>query len=119
MMTYDDFFAERIERLLKDRGILYETKRMMGGLCFLVEQKMCCGIHFHKKISSDVLLARIGEIEVKKSLSIPGIKPMDLTGKQMKDFILIEPEQFDEDADLEKWIHLCLAFNPQAKKSRK
>ena len=32
----------------------------MGGLCFMVNEKMCCGIHFDKKKQLDLLMARIG-----------------------------------------------------------
>ena len=33
---------------------------MMGGLVFMLNDKMCCGIHFDKKRNCDILMARVG-----------------------------------------------------------
>ncbi len=33
----------------------------MGGLLFMVDEKMLCGIHIDKKFGDSLLMARIGE----------------------------------------------------------
>ncbi|MCP4120791.1 MAG: hypothetical protein GY751_03480 [Bacteroidetes bacterium] len=43
-MAYDKHLGERIHRVLKDRKTFYEARKMMGGLVFMVENKMCVGI---------------------------------------------------------------------------
>jgi TfoX/Sxy family transcriptional regulator of competence genes len=53
-MPYDQHLAERIQTILSRRGIPYEEKKMMGGLCFMVDQKMLAGV------VHDQLMARVG-----------------------------------------------------------
>ena len=60
-MAYDEFIADRIRQILKEKKVSFEEKKMMGGLCYMVDDKMCCGIHFDKKKQTDLLMARIGE----------------------------------------------------------
>ena len=118
-MAYDEHLADRIRLVFKEKGTPYEARKMMGGLCFMVHEKMCCGIHFDKKRQIDLLMARIGEEASISAMEEPGCHPMDFTGRPMKGYVFISPEGFDKDADLEKWIQRCLDFNPQAKASKK
>jgi len=92
---------------------------MMGGLCFMVNDKMCCGIHFDKKREIDLLMARIGEAASPKALEKEGCLPMDFTGRPMKGYVFVTPEGVDMEEDLDYWIQLCLDFNPLAKASKK
>jgi len=92
---------------------------MMGGLCFMVDDKMCCGIHYDKSKETDLLMARIGEEAYKTAILREGCHPMDFTGRPMKGYVFVTPDGFDLDVDLEYWIQLCLDFNPLAKSSKK
>ena len=92
---------------------------MMGGLCFMVDDKMCCGIHFDKKRQTDLLMARIGEEASLEAMNKPGCQPMDFTGRPMRGYVFVTPEGFDSEEDLGAWLELCIAFNPLAKASRK
>ncbi len=112
-MAYDEFLAERIRRALEGRGILYEEKKMMGGVCYLVNGKMCLGI------TKDKLMARIDPEQYEEALSKKGGREMDFTGRPMKGFVFVEPEGIDIDQDLEYWVQLALDFNPQARSSKK
>ena len=118
-MAYDEYFAERITRFFTEKNVNFYPKKMMGGLCFMVEDKMCCGIHFDKKRQIDLLMARIGEEEYTHSLKMPGCMPMDFTGRPMKGYVFVTSEGWDDDQDLEHWLGLCLKFNPLAKASKK
>tara|TARA_R110002096_G_scaffold12004_12_gene43678 strand:- start:7040 stop:7342 length:303 start_codon:yes stop_codon:yes gene_type:complete len=67
-MAYDDYLADRIRRQLKDKHIAFDELKMMGGLCFKVDNKMLCGIHIDKKparaaggYGDSLLMARVGE----------------------------------------------------------
>ena len=42
-MAYDEYLADRIRQQLTQRHVRFEEKRMMGGLCFMVNDKMCLG----------------------------------------------------------------------------
>jgi len=57
-MAYDEYQAERIHRILDVAKVNYFAKKMMGGLVFMVNDKMACGVMFNKKKESDLLMVR-------------------------------------------------------------
>lgn len=112
-MAYDEHLGERISTVLKKKRVQYETKNMMGGLCFMINDKMAVGVITHS------LLARIDPEIYTSSLKKKGCRPMDFTGRVMKGFVCVDPIGIDSDKDLEDWIQVCLDFNPKAKSSKK
>jgi TfoX/Sxy family transcriptional regulator of competence genes len=112
-MAYDEYLADRIRQGLAELHVTAVEKKMMGGLCFMVDDKMCAGI------VGDTLMARIDPALYPQALTRPGAREMDFTGRPMKGFVFVEPEGIDEDADLLSWLQLCLDYNPRAKASRK
>ncbi len=111
-MAYDEYLAERIRRHLNEAKVVFKEKKMMGGLTFMIDGKMCIGI------VKENLMARIGPDVYESALKKPGSKPMDFTGRPMKGYVFIEPEGVDMEEDLKYWIDLCLAYNPLAKSSK-
>ncbi len=79
----------------------------------MVDEKMCIGI------VKDHLMARVGPDVYEAALSKPGAKPLDFTGRPMKGYVFVDEDGIDKDTDLAHWVDLCLAFNPQAKSSKK
>jgi len=118
-MAYSEFLADRIRRNFKEKKLNFYEKKMMGGLCYMMNDKMCCGIHFDKKHNCDLLMARIGEEASIDSLDEDGCMPMDFTGRPMRGYVFVTPEGFDNESDLEKWLQRCIEFNPIAKASKK
>ena len=118
-MPYDEFTSERINRILKEKQANYFEKKMFGGMCFMVNDKMCCGIHYDKKKATDLLMIRIGQEAYENSKDRTGCHPMDFTGRPMRDYAFITPDGYDSEEDLEYWIQLALDFNPFAKASKK
>ena len=112
-MAYNEFLQERIESILNDKNVVFEAKKMMGGLCFMVDNKMCLGI------IKDDLMARVGEENYDALVSVDGARPMDFTKRPMKGYIYVAPDGVDYEKDLEFWVDKCLAFNPLAKSSKK
>lgn len=112
-MAYSEYLADRIRLVFKHKRVAAEEKKMMGGLCFMVNDKMCVGVE------KDKLMARIDPKIYDKALAKKGCREMDFTGKPMKGFVFVEPEGIDKDRNLEYWIQLCLEFNPAANSSRK
>jgi TfoX/Sxy family transcriptional regulator of competence genes len=110
---YDQHLAERIRMALKQKGITYLEKEMMGGLAFMVNDKMCVGITDHN------LMARIDPELYEEALTKKGCRPMDFTGRPMRGWIYVDPAGIDIDEDLYYWIQLALDFNPKAKSSKK
>jgi hypothetical protein len=112
-MAYDEFLTERIRRAFQDQHAVFEEKKMMGGVCFLVEGKMAAGVVKNK------MMARIDPEIHGQALTMKGVTDMDFTHRPMKGFVFVEPEGTDLDSDLEYWVKLCLDFNPKAKASKK
>jgi TfoX/Sxy family transcriptional regulator of competence genes len=112
-MAYDEYLADRVRQAFAERHVNVEEKKMMGGLCFMVNDKMCAGV------VGETLMARIDPAVYPQALIRQGAREMDFTGRPMKGFVFVEPEGIDADEDLASWLELCLDFNPRAKSSRK
>lgn len=104
-MAFDENLADRIRQQLQGKHVLFSEKKMMGGLTFMINNKMCVGI-----VKND-LMVRIGKDNYEDALLKPGCKQMDFTGKPMKGYVFVEPVGVDLDSDLEYWIELALEFN--------
>ena len=112
-MAYNEHLADRVTRFLNDEKIIFFEKKMFGGLCYMVDNKMCVGI------IKDELMTRIGDEKYAEALTRKGCKEMNFTGRPMKGYVYLEEEALDLDTDLEYWIQLALEFNPLAKASKK
>ncbi len=112
-MAYDTYLEERITRILEENKTNFLAKKMMGGLCYMVEGKMCVGI------IKDQLMCRVGEEAYETCIQKEGCKPMDFTKRPMKGYVYVVPEAVDNDEVLAAWIQVCLDFNPLAKASKK
>ena len=102
-MPYDEGLAQRVRELLADEPGLSE-KRMFGGLAFLLKGNMCVGI------VKDELMVRVGPDAYHDLVHQPSARKMDFTGKPMKGFVFVEPEGFESDADLRRWVGHGLAY---------
>lgn len=112
-MAYDTHLQERIDRIFEEQKVAFRHLKMMGGLCYMVDDKMCCGI-----VKSQ-LMARVGESNYEQCLSKDGCSEMNFTGRAMKGYVFIDEKTLDMDHELEFYIDLCIAYNPDAKRSKK
>ncbi len=112
-MAYDSYLQERIDRVLIEKKINFSSKKMMGGLCYMLNDKMLMGI------VKEQVMARIGPSAYPEAINKSGVHEMNFTGRSMKGYVFLDLEAVDLDEDLEYWIQLCLDFNPEAKSSKK
>jgi len=112
-MPYNEYLAERVRNALKENKSGFKEKKMFGGVCYMVNDKMCVGI-----INED-LMVRIDPELQDKFLQEKGCRLMDFTKRPMKGYLYIEPVGVDMDEDLDKWVKRCLDFNPKAISSKK
>lgn len=112
-MAFDIYQQERIDRILTDNNVEFHSKKMMGGLCYMSDGKMLCGL------LKDQLMARIGIDAYEEALKRDHVKEMSFTGRAMKGYVFVEGAGMDLDDDLEYWIMKCIEFNPLAKASKK
>lgn len=111
-MIYNEKLAQRVREAL--RGLQnVEEKKMMGGLTFMVNGKMCLGI------VKDELMARIDPAIHDDSIKKKGCRTMDFTKKPMKGFVFIDESGMGSKKELEYWVRLALDFNIKAKAAKK
>lgn len=112
-MPYDPALADRVMDALTARRVTFSTKAMFGGLCVMVDEKMCLGILDTR------LMVRLDPAVEAAALKKPGCKPMDFTGRPMKGYVFVDVKGCETEKQLAEWIRLALEFNPRAKASRK
>src|SRR5690606_13806007 len=95
-MAYDDKLADRVRAALGPRRGLDE-KRMFGGLAFLLDGNMCCGV------SHAGLIVRVPRDGTSDALKRPHARPFDFTGKPMRGFVVVAPEGLRGPA-LRRWV---------------
>lgn len=118
-MAFNEISLNRIREILFYKNVLFLEKKMFGGVCIMVDDKMCCGTRIDKKTGEDLLLCRIGEEIYEATLEIENCIPMEFTGKSIKGYVYITEQGFNTTKKLDYWLQLCLDFNPKAKKSKK
>ena len=102
-MAYSEPLAERIRRAFGRRhGI--EEKKMFGGICFLLNGNILVGVW------KEFLIARLGPDQGEVALLEPHVRKMDITGKPMKGWIMVEPEGVENDDQLKDWIQRAMKF---------
>ena len=111
-MAYDEKLADRIREILVDQ-LEIEEKQMMGGVAFMVNNKMCVGV------IKDEMMARIGPDVFDEALEKHGCRPMDFTKKPMKGWVFISPEGIERVQELEYWIALALDYNHKVEPYKK
>ena len=118
-MPYNENTADRIRAFFYNKNVAFTEKKMFSGICFMVEEKMCCGTHIDKQSGEDVLLCRVGEPAYETIIEDPGCIPMNFTGREMKGYVYALQSAIQTNKGLAKWLQYCLDFNPMAKKSKK
>lgn len=109
-MAFSEFLADRVRQRMSSLDDVLE-KKMMGGLIFMVNEKMCVGIDIDKKTNEDRLMVRVGKLAYEDLLGKNGSRLMDFTGKPMRGFLFISPDGFDAEDDLDFWVEKALEFN--------
>lgn len=112
-MAYNQKLADITRDLISQSHKNVEEKAMFGGLCFMVNDKMCVGVEKER------LMVRLDPAKYDEVIEIEGCKPMDFTGKIMKGFVFVDTDVLTTKKKLEYWIDLALQYNRIAKASKK
>lgn len=102
-MAYDQNLEERIQKLIIDETDVTE-KKMFGGVGFLVNGNMACGVH------GDALIARVGEKAHAECMAIPHVREFDMTGHPMTGWVEVAPAGVTSENDLQFWVCKGLTF---------
>ena len=79
-----------------------EVKKMFGGLVYLYRGKMTVGI------VGDDLMARVPSQKMQEILEEDAVRPMDFTGRTMKEFVFVGAPGFSGPGQLARWVRLGL-----------
>lgn len=102
-MAYDEQLADRVRAALADRGGVSERK-MFGGLAFMVDGHMACGI-----VGGELML-RLGPDGADAALAESHVRPMDFTGRPMSGMVYVAQAGLRDQAALGVWVERSLAF---------
>lgn len=90
-MAYREAFAEIFRTdLAQDARV--EEKRMFGGLCFMLDGHMLCGVH------KDDVMFRVGKERTAAALALDGVFEMDLSGRKMGGLVKADAAVMNDDA---------------------
>jgi hypothetical protein len=102
-MAYDPKLAERVRLVVDGREGVTE-KAMFGGLAFLLDGKMFCGV------LGQELLARVGPDGHDAAMARKHVRIMDFTGRPMRGYVFVGPGAIARRADLVRWVDECARF---------
>jgi len=102
-MPYDTLLATRIRAALGQSVELVE-KKMFGGVGFMVNGNMACGVHQNN------MIVRVGPANYTAALSRPHTRVFDMTGHPMTGWVMVEPEGCASESDLQAWVEQGLSF---------
>lgn len=96
-MAYDEALADRIRDAIGPRKGVTE-KKMFGGVAFLLDGKMFCGI------AKDDLMVRVGPDRYETSLAEANVRPMDFTGRPMNGYVFVGSKGTKSKEAIRKWV---------------
>ena len=102
-MAYDEGLVEILRSDLADLAGISE-RRMFGGLCFMLDGNMLCGVH------KGGGMFRVGKDAQGTALAIEGAAPMAFTGRPMGGMIDVTDAALADDARRAAWLRLALDF---------
>lgn len=112
-MAEDGYLLERIRNTLREKRVNWTEKRMFGGNCFMVDDKMLMGTY------RGGIMARVDPETVSDLLSRTNAQQMIHGGRPMTGYLMLDTIDVDRDEQLMFWVETCLDFNPKAKSSKK
>ena len=102
-MAYDEGLAETLrDDLAGIEGIA--ERRMFGGIAFLLHGHMVCGVH------SGGGMFRVGKDAEATALELPGVRPMQFTGRRMGGLVEVDDAAAADDEVRARLMRLALDF---------
>ncbi|HEX9219213.1 MAG TPA: TfoX/Sxy family protein [Gemmatimonadaceae bacterium] len=103
-MAFDEKLAVRIRNQLgRKKGVT--EKKMFGGIAFLLNGNMSCGVH------GEEMIVRLATDETDAALAQKHTRVFDLSGgRPMKGWILVEPDGLRTDKALAKWVETGVSY---------
>ena len=102
-MPYNEGLAERVTAAMES-STPPDARKMFGGVAFMVKGNMACGV-----IESD-LIVRVPPDQYEAILARPHVRPMDMTGRPMRGWVVVGPEATSGEAALREWVSVGVDY---------
>ena len=102
-MAYDERLAERVRDALGGHAGISE-RRMFGGVGFMLDGNMCCGVN------GEDLILRLSEEDAADVLADPHGRPFDLAPRPMKGWALLYRDALESDDELWERLQPAMEF---------
>lgn len=104
-MAFNQALAQRVQNILDQvQPPSLSSKKMFGGIGFLVNGNMACGVH------GDGLIVRVHPDRYQADMQRPFTRVFDLTGKTMKGWLVVDLQGLFDDHILKSWVEEGVAF---------
>jgi hypothetical protein len=96
MAFYESLAARIRDALARKKGV--EEQKMFGGISFLLNGNLLVGVW------KDSLCVRFGPDQAEEALKEPHVSELDITGRPMNGWVLVDPEGVEGDDQLARWV---------------
>lgn len=104
-MAYDEKLADRVDAALAEiNPPKLVDKKMFGGIGFMVQGNMACGV------IADKLIIRVGPEAYQDALAKPGVLLFDITGRPMKGWVMVAESHLPDDESIRGWVQQGVDF---------
>jgi TfoX/Sxy family transcriptional regulator of competence genes len=102
-MAYDLDLAQRVRKDIRTlEG--YTEREMFGGIGFMLDGNMCCGV------IGDDLIVRVGPGGYEEALSQANVKVFDMSGRPMRGWVIVTPQGLSSEERLMDWVRKGVDF---------
>ena len=101
-MAYDTGLAQILRDALHGQPVV--EKKMMGGLSFLLNGHMLCGVH------KTGAMFRVGKPNYAAALALQGVGPMMFTGREMAGLVDVTDEACADDQVRDSLLNMARDF---------
>lgn len=113
-MAYNEHLEARVGEELTALGEKFVAKKMFGGVCFMVDDKMCCGI-----VKEDLML-RVQPEDEAEFLKEDSVRLMDFVkSRPMKGFLYVNADGYESKEKMRMYIKACIKCCKAAVKKKR
>ncbi|MBK9927429.1 MAG: TfoX/Sxy family protein [Anaerolineales bacterium] len=101
-MAYNEKLAEQMRAAFGE--IPFVEKKMFGGIGFLIQGNLACGIY------KENMIVRVGPEKRDKLLKKPHTSLFDITGRPMRGWLMVEPDGCKTAKQVSTWVKEGIEF---------